>query len=118
MKKMHSEFEPEPDCYVIFATNNLPLGRMIAYSKSEYCKEHQGELVIFNANVITRKHGKIWYGDLNITLDFDNLKNIADIINEDLYVLLEGDARFGYEKQPIDTLISKARVIIKCNNNK
>ena len=113
--KYPSEFNADPDCYVLFATNNLILGRMLSPSKSTYCQEHQGELVIFNANIITKTHGKIWYGDLNVTLDFDNLKNIADFLKEDLYILMEGDARFGYEKQPIDDLISKARTVIKCN---
>lgn len=110
-----SEFKPDSECYIIFATNGLIIGRMIAASKSEYCKSHQGDLVIFNANVITKEHGKIWHGDLNVTLDFDNLKNIADQIGEDLYILMEGDARFGYEKQPIDVLISRAKAVIKCN---
>jgi len=113
-----SEFKEDPDCYVIFATNGLIMGRMIAASKSTYCKEHQEELVIFNANVITKKRGKIWYGDLNITLDFDNLKNVADKIGEDLYILMEGDARFGYEKQSISVLISKAKAVIKCKKCK
>jgi hypothetical protein len=112
---MESEFKGDPDCYVIFATNHLDMGRMIAASKSAYCQEHQGELVIFNANVITKTHGKIWYGDLNINIDFDNLKNVADHLGEDLYILMEGDARFGYENQPIEVLMSKARTIIKCN---
>jgi hypothetical protein len=112
---IESEFKEDPDYYVLFATNGLEMGRMIAASKSTYCKEHQGELVIFNANVITKTHGKIWYGDLSITMDFDNLKNIADQIKEDLYILMEGDARFGYENQPIDILISKAKTIIRCN---
>jgi len=110
-----SEFEADPDCYVLFATNGLMLGRMIAASKSTYCQEHQGELVIFNANVLTKTHGKIWYGDLNVTLDFDKLKDIADKIGEDLYILMEGDARFGYEKKPIEQLLSRARTVIKCN---
>ena len=109
-----SEFEINPDFYVLFATNDLQLGRMIANSKSKYCQENQGDLIIFNANVITKTHGKVWYGDLNITKDFDDLKNIADIIKEDLYILMEGDARFGYENQPIKTLIAKARSTIKC----
>ena len=113
-KQFPSEFHEDPDYYVIFSTNGLEMGRMIAASKSTYCQEHQGELVIFNANVITKTHGKVWHGDLNITLDFDNLKNIADKLKEDLYILIEGDARFGYENQPIDILISKARTVIKC----
>ena len=112
-----SEFREDPECYVIFATNGLIMGRMISASKSLYCQEHQGDLVIFNANVLTKTHGKIWYGDLNVTLDFDNLKNIADHIGEDLYILMEGDARFGKEKLSIDALLSKARTVIKCNKN-
>lgn len=113
--QLPSEFEADPNCYVIFATNGLMMGRMIAPSKSAYCKDHQGELVIFNANILTKTHGKVWYGDINVTLDFDNLKNIADQIGEDLYILMEGDARFGYENQPIESLITKARTVIKCN---
>ena len=112
-----SEFKEDPEYYVIFATNGLIMGRMIAPSKSKYCQEHQGDLVIFNANVLTKTHGKIWYGDVNVTVDFDNLKNIADQIGEDLYILMEGDARFGKEKFNVDALISKARTVIKCNKN-
>jgi len=114
---LKSEFQENPDCYVIFATNGLEMGRMIAANKSNYCKEHQGDLVIFNANIITEKYGKIWYGDLNINEDFDNLKNVADQIGQDLYILIEGEARFGYENRPIEILISKARTVIKCNKS-
>jgi hypothetical protein len=114
-EEAESEFETDPHYYVVFATNGLTLGRMIGASKSTYCKEHEGDLIIFNANVIAPSVGKIWYGDLNVTLAFDDLKNIADQIGEDLYILMEGDARFGYEKQPIETLMAKARTVIKCN---
>lgn len=116
--KLESEFKEDPDIFVLFSANKLEMGRMIALSKSTYCQEHQGELVIFNANVLTEKRGKIWYGDLSLTIDFDNLKNIADQLNEDLYILMEGDARFGYEKQPIKTLLTKAKAVIKCNPKK
>jgi hypothetical protein len=116
-EQAQSEFESDPGCYVLFATNGLMMGRMIGASKSTYCQEHQGELVIFNANVLTKTHGKVWFGDLNVTLDFDSLKNVADQLGEDLYILMEGDARFGYEKQPIDVLISKARTVIRCNKD-
>ena len=112
---IESEFKEDPDYYVLFSVNKLEMGRMIAASKSTYCQDHPDEFVIFNANVITKKHGKVWYGDLSITKDFDNLKNIADKLGEDLYILMEGDARFGYENQPINVLISKAKTVIKCN---
>ncbi len=113
-----SEFKEDPDIYVIFSTNGLDMGRMIAASKSAYCQQHQGELVIFNANIITEKRGKVWFGDLSITVDFDKLKNVADQLGEDLYVLIEGDARFGYENRPVKTLMSLAKVVIKCNPKK
>ena len=113
-----SEFQEDPHYYVVFSTNGLQMGRMIAASKSQYCVEHQGELVIFNANVITKSKGKIWYGDLNINLDFDNLKNVADQLKENLYILMEGDARFGYEKRPVKDLITRAKVVIKCCDKK
>lgn len=111
-----SEFTEDAGCVVLFSAHGLNIGRMISASKSEYCKEHQDNLIIFNANVLTKSHGKIWYGDLDITEDFDKLKNIADILKEDLYILMEGDARFGYEKQSLDILLPKARVIIKCKD--
>jgi hypothetical protein len=47
--------------------------------------------------------------------DFDKKEEkFHDKLKEDLYILMEGDARFGYENQPIDILISKARTVIKC----
>lgn len=113
-KIIQSEFKQDAICVVLFASQGLNLGRMITNSKSAYCKEYQDHLVIFNANVLTKTHGKIWYGDLDITLDFDKLKNIADTLGEDLYILMEGDARFGYETQPLDILLPKARAVIKC----
>jgi hypothetical protein len=109
-----SEFLGDPNFYVIFATNGLTEGRMIGASKSIYSQEHPDDLIIFNANIITPRYGKIWYGDLNVTKDFDNLKNVADYLREDLYILREGDARFGSENQSIQVLISKARTVIKC----
>ena len=118
--QQQSEFKENPDCYIIFASNNLIMGRTIVASslKGKYCQDHQGDLIIFNANVLTSKHGKVWYGDLNVTQDFDNLKNVADQLNENLYILMEGDARFGYENQPIEQLLKKARTVIKCNLDK
>ena len=110
-----SDFEEDPNFYALFAVNGLHMGRMIGASKSGYLDQHPGELIIFNANIITKLRKKIWYGDLNITLDFDNLKNAADKLGEDLYILCEGDARFGSENESIKKLIAKAKTIIKCN---
>lgn len=110
-----SDFQEDPNFYALFAVNGLHMGRMIGGSKSGYLNQHPEDLVIFNANVITKLRKKIWYGDLNVTLDFDNLKNVADKLGEDLYILSEHDARFGSENEPIKKLMAKAKTIIKCN---
>lgn len=71
-------------------------GRMISGSKSGYCKAHPENFAIFNANLCT-KNEKIWYGDLDLTLDKNILSEIAVKMNETLYVFFEMDARFENE---------------------
>lgn len=71
-------------------------GRMISGSKSFYIKTHPKNFVIFNANVCTEST-KIWYGDLDLTLDKEKLSELAVKMNENLYVFFEMDARFDKE---------------------
>jgi hypothetical protein len=85
------------------------LARMIAGSKSSYWGKYPDHLIYFNANIITKSHGKIWHGDLNLTLDGDKLKIVAEEIGEPIYVLYEMDARFGEENLPTDKLIKRAK---------
>ncbi len=75
-------------------------GRMIAGSKSAYCRSNPDNLVVFNANICTT-NGKVWFGDLDITKDSDKLKEAAEALNCRLYVLYESDARFGNEDKPL-----------------
>lgn len=74
-------------------------GRMISGSKIGYMYRHPDNLVVFNANVCTAS-GKIWFGDLDITKDFEKLKEAAEVLNCRLYVLHEMDARFDSEDRP------------------
>lgn len=76
-------------------------GRMISGSKSGYVERNRANLAIFNANVCTKNHGKIWFGDLDVTLDKDKLAVLAVEMNEDLYILRETDARFENEEKPL-----------------
>jgi hypothetical protein len=71
----------------------LPIGRMMAPSKSRYFLEHPDHVVVFNAVIFTRTGGKIWYGDLDVTVDGDALKVMAADVGEELYVLRERDGR-------------------------
>lgn len=86
---------------------DLPIGRLFG-SKSMYREANPDNLVLFNANIITKSHGKIWWGDLDLTKDFKKLKSVAKEIGEPLYVLYEMDARFGAENDNVEDLIKKA----------
>jgi len=108
-----SEFQEDRNYSKIFAKHDLHIGRMICASKSRYYDSHPDNLVVFNANVITKKSGKVWHGDLDVTLDFDNLKNVADELKEDLYILYEMDARFENENAGFKFWKKKALTIIK-----
>jgi hypothetical protein len=53
-------------------------------------------------------YGKVWYGDLNLTEDYLALREIAQNLNTELYVLRESHARFGEEDKSLTELINKA----------
>jgi hypothetical protein len=48
-------------------------GRMISGTKIA----PKGQTCVFNANVCTKKLGKIWFGDLNLTKDEGQLKHLG-----------------------------------------
>lgn len=74
-------------------------GRMICYSKGQYNHDNPRNLTVFNANVCTES-GKIWHGDLDITVDEEVLAKLSTALGEKIYVLYEHDARFENEKKP------------------
>lgn len=78
-----------------------PAGRMVAASKTRHGKEHPDHVLVFNANLCTRTHGKIWHGDLDLTLDEELVLTFAHAIDETVYVLYERQARFGSEVAPV-----------------
>lgn len=84
------------------------MARMISGSKSGYHRLHPDNLIIFNANIITKSSGKIWYGDLDVNVDRNSLKELRDETKEDLYILYEHDCRFNTEDDSIDVLIDNA----------
>lgn len=72
------------------------LGRCFG-SKSAYRAANPKCEFIANANVCTKKLGKIWWGDLDLKHDQAALEKIAHSIGQRLYVLREGDARGNEE---------------------
>lgn len=75
-------------------------GRMISGSKSTYRNRYPKHFVLFNANLCTSSLGKIWYGDLDLHLDKNQLLSLAFKLQEDVYVLQEMDGRFENEENP------------------
>jgi len=74
-------------------------GRLIAGSKSAYRKYYPKNLVLFNANLVVRGR-KVWHGDLDLSRDEALIVRLAELIQDEVYVLYEMDARFENEDSP------------------
>jgi len=113
-----SEFLSDGDIYQIFSSNGLMTGRMISGSKSGYWEEHKENLIVFNANIVIETRGKIWHGDLDVTLDYERLEKVSEALEEPLYILREMDARFENEDAGVKFWKSRAVAVIgKKNEN-
>jgi hypothetical protein len=75
-------------------------GRMLSLSKSHYRSNYPNNKVVFNANVFTKERGKVWHGDLDLTVEISELQRLAATFNEEVWVLREMDGRFDNAKQP------------------
>lgn len=106
----------DEDIINLFAKNGFVLGRMISASKSRYRDIFPNNNAIFNANIVIKSRGKIWYGDLDLTLESERLQKIATELGEPLYVLREMDARFENEDRPFEFYLMKAANVINPNN--
>lgn len=92
----------------LFKKYKLSMGRMISASKSSYCQIFPKHEVIFNANIIIESQGKIWHGDLDLTLENEKLEKIAKSLGEPIYILREMDARFNNENLSFKEFKKKA----------
>jgi hypothetical protein len=92
------------------------MGRLLSYSKSIYRQTYPEHEVYFNANIFIHPGLKVWYGDLDITLDKNTLSEIAKELKTDLYILREMDGHFnvfGPEAVEWENLKDKAVQVIK-----
>lgn len=77
-----------------------PTGRLLAYSKTEYGELFPTNVFVPNGNLFTDE-AKIWFGDLDLTLDEDGVIEIARRLGSTIYVLHEHDGRFaGRDLEP------------------
>jgi hypothetical protein len=70
-----------------------PMGRLIAGSKTVYNYDNPENAVVYNANLFTSKE-KIWYGDLDLTLDLEALMDAAEDLKEPIFVFYEPEGRW------------------------
>ena len=92
----------------IFKNEKLLAGRILSYSKSGYRDKFPDNEVYFNANIFVLGEGKVWFGDLDITLDEEKLKEVAEGLGKDLFILREMDGRFGNKDLPDSKIIELA----------
>ena len=76
-----------------------PPDRLLGTSKTRYRDAHPDHVIVFNANVCVAA-GKLWHGDFDLTLDEDQLLDLAARTGEVVYLLYEGDRRFAHEDAP------------------
>lgn len=91
-----------------FWDNNFISGRMISGSKSRYRERFPDNEVYFNANIFVLGEGKVWYGDLDVTKDREDLQKIASQLGKDLYILREMDGRFENESISDSKILTSA----------
>jgi hypothetical protein len=103
---LDAEFKRK-DFAPVFARNGLGSGRCFG-SKSGYRNSHPQSVFIPNANVFSRKHGKIWWGDLDLHQDKAALERIAHQLRTRLYVLSEFDGRFEKAERPHAEVVNAA----------
>lgn len=92
----------------IFRFHQMYDARMISGSKSGYRGRYPKNDVVFNANIFTPSNGRVWYGDLDITLDNKVLQSICNEIGEEMIVVSEMFGRFGAENRPYEEIFKNA----------
>ena len=101
---LDEEFRRSRELYVLeVAEEALGMaGRMIAASKSSYRTRYPDRVPVFNGNVCIEPAQKIWFGDIDLTLDEPKLFALARALNTKVYVVLERDGRFqGRDERPL-----------------
>lgn len=92
----------------IFTEKGFLNGRLISGSKSFYREKNPDNEVYFNANIFVLGEGKIWYGDIDVTLERGSLEEVAREIGKDLFILRESDGRFQNENLEDSEIIRRS----------
>lgn len=82
----------------VYAIMGWP-GKMLSNSKSGYSEKYPTHATFYNGNLFTNDK-KIWFGDIDVTIDLPKLIEVAKILKTFIYVLKEMDGRFENEENP------------------
>ena len=58
----------------LFIDKGLNPARIVGHSKTDYRQANPGNVVVFNANVMSKSFGKFWHGAKSIGLMQKNVK--------------------------------------------
>jgi len=75
-------------------------GKMLSGSKGQYRYDHPNHMVYFNANLVLSDGTKLWYGDLDITVQEIDIRALAAKLSKTIHILPEMAARFEFESNP------------------
>ena len=80
-------------------------GRKMAPSYPHYFAAHPDNIIIRRANILTKEQGRIWWGDLDLTLEMDDLKQLAKDINQEIWILREMDVSLRGREPDWDSFV-------------
>jgi hypothetical protein len=89
LKQQNQREGPNPEILAVLQQHGFAEGRMIAMSKSRYCKWHRRHFIVFNAKVFSLRGRLLKQADLDLTLDAEKLTAAARVAGENFYVLAE-----------------------------
>ena len=92
----------------VFYERGIIPGRMVGWSKSGYVSRNPGNEVYFNANIFVLGEGKIWFGDLDLTIDRQMLEDISTETGKKFYILRESDGRFSNDELSDQQILERA----------
>jgi hypothetical protein len=96
--KLEDEFEVSDHVCKLLSKEGLRVGRMVGPSKTLYHQDCPNNVVAYNSNLLLEGHGKVWYGDIDVTKSKSCLQKVANQLRQSLYILREHDCRFGSEE--------------------
>jgi hypothetical protein len=93
----------DPEVEKVAASVGLTNGRLITFSKSRYRDTYPDHFVLFNATIANGEGRRLWWGDIDATLDEEKLSALARALEERLFVLFEHDAQLVTIEAPWQT---------------